>query len=81
MQLEAAKKTCLKNCRSSAGLFSRIYAVLVSGGVEARSSTSCPRSLAGTGPDRRRETKSAEQLAEQYDELKHEFEKTRSETP
>ncbi|MGU0042988.1 hypothetical protein ACVXHA_08170 [Escherichia coli] len=38
--------------------------------------------MAGAGPDRRREQNQLEQLAEQYDELKHEFEKkTRSETP
>ncbi|MGU0016111.1 hypothetical protein ACVXG9_12675 [Escherichia coli] len=31
--------------------------------------------MAGAGPDRRREANQLEQLAEQYDELKHEFEK------
>lgn len=42
-----------------AGLFSRIRAVLVSGGVEAEARQTAARPLAGTRSDRRRETKSA----------------------
>ena len=63
-----------------AGLFSRIYAVLVSGGVEAEKLDKLPRDrwleLGLTDEEKQNQL---EQLAEQYDELKHEFEKTRSE--
>lgn len=59
-----------------AGLFSRIRAVLVSGGVEAEKLDKLPRDrwleLGLTDEEKQNQL---EQLAEQYDELKHEFEK------
>lgn len=66
-----------------AGLFSRIRAVLVSGGVEAEKLDKLPRDrwleLGLTDEEKQNQL---EQLAEQYDELKHEFEKKlRSEAP
>lgn len=56
--------------------------MLVSGGVEAEKLDKLPRDrwleLGLTDEEKQNQL---EQLAEQYDELKHEFEKTRSETP
>lgn len=60
MQLKQAKKDLSEELQIlEAGLFSRIRAVLVAGGVEAETRQTAARSLAGAGPDRRRETKSA----------------------
>lgn len=60
MQLKQAKKDLSEELQIlEAGLFSRIRAVLVSGGVEAEARQTAARPLAGTRSDRRRETKSA----------------------
>lgn len=60
MQLKQAKKDLSEELQIlEAGLFSRIRVVLVAGGVEAEARQTAARSLAGAGPDRRRETKSA----------------------
>ena len=77
MQLKQAKKDLSEELQIlEAGLFSRIYAVLVSGGVEAEKLDKLPRDrwleLGLTDEEKQNQL---EQLAEQYDELKHEFEK------
>ncbi len=61
MQLKQAKKDLSEELQIlEAGLFSRIYAVLVSGGVEAEKLDKLPRDRwLELGPDRRRETESA----------------------
>lgn len=77
MQLKQAKKDLSEELQIlEAGLFSRIYAVLVAGGVEAEKLDKLPRDrwleLGLTDEEKQNQL---EQLAEQYDELKHEFEK------
>lgn len=77
MQLKQAKKDLSEELQIlEAGLFSRIRAVLVSGGVEAEKLDKLPRDrwleLGLTDEEKQNQL---EQLAEQYDELKHEFEK------
>ncbi len=83
MQLKQAKKDLSEELQIlEAGLFSRIRAVLVAGGVEAEKLDKLPRDrwleLGLTDEEKQNQL---EQLAEQYDELKHEREETRSETP
>ena len=77
MQLKQAKKDLSEEPQIlEAGLFSRIRAVLVAGGVEAEKLDKLPRDrwleLGLTDEEKQNQL---EQLAEQYDELKHEFEK------
>ncbi len=77
MQLKQAKKDLSEELQIlEAGLFGRIYAVLVAGGVEAEKLDKLSRDrwleLGLTDEDKQNQL---EQLAEQYDELKHEFEK------
>ncbi len=77
MQLKQAKKDLSEELQIlEAGLFSRIRAVLVAGGVEAEKLDKLPRDrwleLGLTDEEKQNQL---EQLAEQYDELKHEFEK------
>ena len=77
MQLKQAKKDLSEELQIlEAGLFGRIYAVLVAGGVEAEKLDKLPRDrwleLGLTDEEKQNQL---EQLAEQYDELKHEFEK------
>jgi DNA-directed RNA polymerase subunit beta len=77
MQLKQAKKDLSEELQIlEAGLFSRISYLLVVGGVEADKLEKLPRErwleLGLTDEDKQNQL---EQLAEQYDELKHEFEK------
>ncbi len=77
MQLKQAKKDLSEELQIlEAGLFSRIRAVLVAGGVEAEKLDKLPRDrwleLGLTDEEKQNQL---EQLAEPYDELKHEFEK------
>ncbi len=59
-----------------AGLFARIYSVLVSGGIEAEKLSKLPRARwLELGLADEEKQNQLEQLAEQYDELKAEFEK------
>ncbi|MFP1482589.1 hypothetical protein ACLB1S_01390 [Escherichia coli] len=58
-----------------AGLFSRIRAVLVAGGVEAEKLEPPRDRWLELGLTDEEKQNQLEQLAEQYDELKHEFEK------
>ncbi|XNN28999.1 hypothetical protein ACLK2F_22470 [Escherichia coli] len=84
MQLKQAKKDLSEELQIlEAGLFSRIRAVLVAGGVEAEKLDKLPRDrwleLGLTDEEKQNQL---EQLAEQYDELKQRVrEETRSETP
>lgn len=77
MQLKQAKKDLTEELQIlEAGLFARIHAVLVSGGIEAEKLSKLPRErwleLGLTDEDKQNQL---EQLAEQYDEMKSEFEK------
>ncbi|VEB08939.1 DNA-directed RNA polymerase subunit beta [Yersinia enterocolitica subsp. enterocolitica] len=77
MQLKQAKKDLTEELQIlEAGLFARIHAVLVSGGIEADKLSKLPRDrwleLGLTDEDKQNQL---EQLAEQYDEMKSEFEK------
>ncbi|MCR3755384.1 MAG: RNA polymerase subunit beta [Sodalis sp. Psp] len=74
MQLKQAKKDLTEELQIfEAGLFSRIREVLTSSGIEADKLTR-ERWLKLSLADKRKQNQ-LEQLAEQYDELKHEFEK------
>jgi DNA-directed RNA polymerase subunit beta len=77
MQLKQAKKDLTEELQIlEAGLFTRIHAVLVAGGVEAEKLSKLPRDrwleLGLTDEEKQNQL---EQLAEQYDELKSDFEK------
>ena len=77
MQLKQAKKDLSEELQIlEAGLFSRIQNVLISGGVEADKLDKLPRERwLELGLTDEAKQNQLEQLAEQYDELKHEFEK------
>ena len=77
MQLKQAKKDLTEELQIlEAGLFARIHAVLVAGGIEADKLSKLPRDrwleLGLTDEEKQNQL---EQLAEQYDELKSDFEK------
>ncbi|MGK2946381.1 MAG: DNA-directed RNA polymerase subunit beta [Candidatus Malihini olakiniferum] len=74
MQLKQAKKDLTEEFQIlEAGLFARIHSVLVSGGIEAdKLPHECWLDVSLTNEEKQNQL---EQLAEQYDEIKHEFEK------
>lgn len=77
MQLRDAKKDLTEELRIfEAGLFARIRAVLTNGGIEGEKLDKLPRErwLELSLKDEEKQNQ-LEQLAEQYDELKAEFEK------
>ncbi|SUC43835.1 DNA-directed RNA polymerase subunit beta [Providencia stuartii] len=76
-QLRDAKKDLTEELRIfEAGIFARIRSVLISGGIEAEKLDKLPRDrwLELSLADEEKQNQ-LEQLAEQYDELKSEFEK------
>ncbi|MCE1787633.1 hypothetical protein LWT87_26580, partial [Enterobacter hormaechei] len=77
MQLRQAKKDLTEELQIfEAGLFARIRSVLIAGGIEAEKLDKLPRGRwLELGLADEEKQNQLEQLAEQYDELKAEFEK------